>query len=108
MQRFAKTKACGLMPATLLLVVLAIDLSACKGGEKQQGAGNAQGQILPGSASDAMIPLDTVRSQAPLAPRTSANADSAADAEATDAAAVAEPTASKPAEKPAEKSAGQP
>ena len=28
----------------------------------------ALGEILPGSASDAMLPLDTVRSQPPLAP----------------------------------------
>lgn len=66
---------------------MVLALGGCKGGEKQQGAGNAQGQILPGSTSDAMLPLDTVRSQAPLAPRAAAAADSAADAEATAAAA---------------------
>mgnify|MGYP000322985689 CR=1 FL=1 len=31
--------------------------------------GTAQGEVLPGSASDAMLPLDTVKSQAPLAPK---------------------------------------
>lgn len=50
--------------ACLALLPL-IALAACQGKEKT-GAG-AEGEILPGSASDAMLPLDTVRSQPPLA-----------------------------------------
>lgn len=50
--------------ATLLL------LAGCKQEAKRTTPqGQAEGEILPGSASDAMLPLDTVRSQAPLAPR---------------------------------------
>ena len=54
--------------APALLVLL---LSACGWGEakKTEGAGTAQGEVLPGSVSDAMIPLDSVKSQAPLAPK---------------------------------------
>ncbi len=53
-------------PALMLLA-----LSACGGEEDKRaaGAGKAEGEILPGSASDAMIPLDQVKSQAPLAPK---------------------------------------
>jgi hypothetical protein len=76
---------------TIGVLGLALALGACKGGEKEQGAGNAQGQILPGSASDGMVPVDTVRSQAPLAPRAASNDAGAADAAATDAAADDQP-----------------
>ncbi|MFA7603670.1 MAG: hypothetical protein WCY29_11740 [Novosphingobium sp.] len=51
--------------ACVCLVPLA--LAACKG-EKKPAEGTAQGEVLPGSISDAMLPLDTVRSQPPLAP----------------------------------------
>jgi hypothetical protein len=50
------------------LVLVPLALTACDGGDKRQEARTAQGEILPGSASDAMLPLDTVRSQPPLAP----------------------------------------
>lgn len=49
------------------LSTLALTLAACQG-EKTAQKGTAEGEILPGSASDAMLPLDTVRSQPPLAP----------------------------------------
>ena len=47
---------------------LPLAVTACKGGKKPDEARTAQGEILPGSASDAMLPLDSVRSQPPLAP----------------------------------------
>ncbi len=74
----------------LSILVLALAITACGSGKKEEGAGRAEGQILPASASDAMIPLDTVRSQAPLAPKASSGAkdDKEADASATDAAAT--------------------
>lgn len=52
----------------LVLALLPLAPAACKEA-REQGAGTAEGEILPGSASDAMLPLDTVRSQAPLAPQ---------------------------------------
>lgn len=79
------------MPRNASIAALAIllALGACKGGQKQQGAGNAQGQILPGSTSDAMLPVDTVRSQAPLAPRSETAGKAAPDDAASDAADTA-------------------
>lgn len=51
--------------------LLAVLLSGCggDGAKKAEGAGTAQGEVLPGSVSDAMVPLDQVKSQAPLAPK---------------------------------------
>lgn len=43
-------------------------LGACGKEKKPDESRTAQGEVLPGSASDAMLPLDTVRSQPPLAP----------------------------------------
>lgn len=56
--------------AGLILAASMLALAGCKGdAKKDAGAGKAQGEVLPGSASDAMLPLDTVKSQAPLAPK---------------------------------------
>jgi hypothetical protein len=52
----------------LLVLLLALAVTGCWGEKKQAGAGTAEGEVLPGSASDAMLPYDTVKSQAPLAP----------------------------------------
>lgn len=89
----------------LPILILALALAACGSGKKDEGAGKAAGEILPASASDAMIPLDTVRSQAPLAPRPEGDGKAkAADPAATDAAetpAVEAPAAApEPAETP--------
>jgi hypothetical protein len=48
------------------LSALPLALAACQGETAQQST--AEGEVLPGSASDAMLPYDTVRSQPPLAP----------------------------------------
>ena len=54
------------------MAVALLLLAGCQQ-EKQAGGGKDGGvdasEILPGSASDAMLPYDTVRSQPPLAPR---------------------------------------
>ncbi len=89
-------------PALLAMAVTACSDDAAK---KSEGAGTAQGEILPGSASDAMIPLDSVKSQAPLAPKAESSAKAGDKAEVkpasakVDAAVVAEPAAA-PAEEP--------
>ena len=58
------------MKSGLILAAALLALAGCKGEPKKDaGAGTAQGEVLPGSASDAMLPLDTVKSQAPLAPK---------------------------------------
>jgi len=74
-------------------------LAACKGGDDTALQGKAEGEILPGSVSDAMLPLDTVRSQPPLAPRTeSAGGKHKAG---PDAEATAEPEGAAPDAAPA-------
>lgn len=66
------------MRLTLPILALALALSACGGKTKQQGAGTAEGEVLPGSVSDAMLPYDSVKSQAPLAPQTEGGGKGAA------------------------------
>jgi hypothetical protein len=73
-------------------------LAGCGDQKKDKTAGTAGGEILPGSTSDAMLPLDTVRSQPPLAPRVEGSGkadDKASDEPAGDA------TEQAPAETPA-------
>ncbi len=95
-----------------LITALGLSIAACQG-EKKSTGGTADGEILSGSASDAMLPLDSVRSQAPLAPR-SVSSDLPKDAaksgateaepavssktDETDQAPPAEPTPEAPAE----------
>jgi hypothetical protein len=91
--------------ACLLLVSLA--LGACQGEEKPAETA-PQGEVLPASVSDAMLPLDTVRSQPPFAPQTEVAdrpARSTAGGGATEAAgddedAAEAPTAASPADTP--------
>lgn len=52
----------------LVLLALSLALVACSSEQKPAQKNTAGGEILEGSASDAMLPLDTVRSQPPLAP----------------------------------------
>jgi len=115
-------------PRTVPLLACLIALAACQG-EKTAQKGTAEGEILPGSASDAMLPYDTVRSQPPLAPipvetdqprtrRGSAGAgiedplteSSKATADASAAPTVAAPTAtptSTPTPRPRPEATGQ-
>lgn len=84
-----------------VLIALSLAAMAALGGcgeEKKAAAGaTAGGEILPGSTSDAMLPLDTVRSQPPLAPKVEGTAKPGdkARGDASDAAVpadTAEPT----------------
>jgi hypothetical protein len=52
----------GLMAGAMAL------LAACSGGEAEDTAVAGGGEVLEGTASDAMLPLATVTSQPPLAP----------------------------------------
>jgi hypothetical protein len=49
-----------------LAVSLVLALAGCKQHAATGGPGDAPAQVLPGSASDAMIAYDTLRSQPPL------------------------------------------
>ena len=53
------------------ILVFALLASACTedASTSAQQRGEASGEVLAGSISDAMIPLDQLESQAPLAPR---------------------------------------
>jgi hypothetical protein len=81
----------------LVVAACLIALAGCKGdAKKDAGAGKAQGEVLPGSASDAMLPLDTVKSQAPLAPKSEGGegSDTKGKSKNTpDRSAIAAPTA---------------
>ena len=63
------------------LLALPLALGAC-GQEKPDEKARAGGEILPGSASDAMLPLDSLRSQPPAAPPSETRAAGKGDAEA--------------------------
>lgn len=99
--------------STLVATIALLALGACnrQGANHQAGAGKAEGEILPGSASDAMLPVDTVKSQSPLAPSNEGGDKGKAKdatAEASDTApdaASATPDAAKPA--PAKSDDGQ-
>jgi hypothetical protein len=53
----------------MLTLCAALALAACSGETRKETGGKAGGEILPASVGDAMLPYDTVRSQAPLAPK---------------------------------------
>jgi hypothetical protein len=57
------TAACRLLAATLVLA----GLGGCDKGKEERA--QAAGEILEGTASDAMLKTDLIRSEAPLAPR---------------------------------------
>jgi hypothetical protein len=100
------TAACRWLAATLALAALA----GCDKGKEERA--QAAGEILEGTASDAMLKTDQIRSEAPLAPRATKGktdtsekgratrgpaADDAEDAPtANDAAAPAEPPPAVP------------
>ncbi len=74
-------------------LLLSLPLAACKKAEPPKQA-QAGGEILPGSVSDAMLPMDTVTSQAPLAPR---EVKTDAKARGASSGAPGEPEAATPA-----------
>jgi hypothetical protein len=54
----------------LIALVALGALAACGSKEVKKPEGSSFGQVLPGSASDAMLPYDTATSSPPLAPPT--------------------------------------
>ena len=91
------------LAARALATVLVLGLAACNQGQKDAG-GKAEGEVLPGSVSDAMLPYDQVKSQPPLAP---ASGDAKAKGKQTSgeksdsASSAPEPDASASAAAPA-------
>ena len=87
------------LPRLLAAAALAATLAACSGDAPEEG--EATGQVLEGTVSDEMLPLDQVRSEAPLADPTGARGGSeAAAGDAADTDSPAE-TDAEPAEEPA-------
>lgn len=84
-----------------VLCTLPLALAACQEEKKAAEAGTAQGEILEGSASDAMLPLDTVRSQPPLAPLVVPSGASGKASSASDTATPADEGESGASEAPA-------
>lgn len=96
-----------MMKQLIVPALLAFSLAACGGDKTREQGGKAEGTILPGSVSDAMIPVDQVKSQAPLAPQSEGTPrKEKAEAEPGEATATsaptpgAEPSASPSAETP--------
>lgn len=87
--------------ALLLSLALPLALAGCKGSDKPAQDAKAMGEVLPGSASDAMIPYDTLRSQPPLAPPTESGTPGARKGQAAADEAPAEPAADEVEEAPA-------
>lgn len=79
-------------PQLACLIALPLALAACGKDKEPDTKAEAAGEILPGSIDDAMLPMDTVRSQPPLVPQTDAAAK----------AGKATEGAEEPAEIPAE------
>lgn len=85
------------------VVLVALALTACQDEPRKATGGTAQGEVLPGSVSDAMLPLDTVKSQAPLAPKVEGGDKSdAKKGDAVKASAPAEEESSVEADAPAD------
>ncbi|MDE2595248.1 MAG: hypothetical protein KGL44_00070 [Sphingomonadales bacterium] len=72
----------------IAVAALPLVLMACNKAEPAKKADDhraASGEILEGSASDAMLPIDSVRSQPPLAPKSDSNGgDSKSGKDASD------------------------
>lgn len=94
-------------------LLAALALAACQD-QKTPEQERAEGDILPASVSDSMLPLDTVRSQPPLAPQTQAgrpggkakDSDAAKTPEDSSSEAPA-PAASSPSPGPTASAAAQ-
>ncbi|MXO60861.1 hypothetical protein GRI89_15065 [Altererythrobacter salegens] len=63
--------------------VLAASLTACGGEQEQPAEGDASGEVLQGTISDDMLPLEQLQSRAPLA-EPSAAVSGASSAEGDD------------------------
>ena len=89
-----------------LLFALPLALAACdqQAAAPAEQGGAASGEVLPGSISDAMIPLEQLDSQAPLAPRQVRTVGEDIDAEQPEVTPV-EGIEDAPAEAPAEPAA---
>jgi hypothetical protein len=86
------------------LLVTGIALLALSGCQDKKPAApshaTAVGEVLPGSVSDEMLPVDTVRSQPPLAPKSEPGAGKGDKPHAPGKPASDTPAGDAPAEEP--------
>jgi hypothetical protein len=84
----------------LFLVIAPLALAACNQGAPEDDSRSASGEVLEGTISDEMLPLDTVQSEPPFEdPKAAREVQEAAAADAPAEAGAAE---GEPAEAPAE------
>ena len=77
--------------------LMALALAGCGDKTAPDKTAAAGGQVLPGSASDAMLPQDTVRSQPPLAkPTGDGDGEAKGDSGKADRATAETPKPDKP------------
>jgi hypothetical protein len=85
------------VPVRLALSLL-LALPGCSSEKKEPAkGGTAGGEVLEASVSDAMLPVDQVRSQAPLAPRSEADGAKHGKGDAEDAGTASSDAAGEPA-----------
>jgi hypothetical protein len=99
------------MTRRLLPALIALGLLAGCGGDASSDKRTATGEVLEGTISDAMLPLDTVKSQAPLADpgaakQAAASAAPPAEGEAAAPESAVPPAQPGPAPKPGFESVG--
>ena len=81
---------------TLLVATLGLAaLAGCARGKEERA--QAEGEILEGTVSDAMIRTDEIRSEAPLAPRKTGSGGPAKSTRGDAAQSASEPTSETPA-----------
>lgn len=93
---------------TLVALAATLALGACQAEKKTATQGTAGGEVLEASVSDAMLPVDTVRSQPPLAPKVQPSGKAPTSAKPGASASKAADVGDAPEEPPAEAPKAEP
>ena len=75
----------------MIILLAGLALAGCQEKKSATTKGTAGGEVLSGSVSDAMLPIDTVRSQPPLAPKSDPSGAKPDKSDAPDKPAAARP-----------------
>ena len=75
----------------MIILLAGLALAGCQEKKQATAQGTAGGEVLSGSVSDAMLPIDTVRSQPPLAPKSDPSGAKPDKSDAPDKPAAARP-----------------
>ncbi len=82
----------------MIALLAGLALAGCQEKKQAPAKGTAGGEVLPGTVSDAMLPIDTVRSQPPLAPKSEPSGAKSGKAEASGKPAAERPARVREAE----------